>query len=86
MLNINNDGITREQIEKLVALRGNIQYAVKKEKALEQLKSGNKSIAEIVRDTGVLEVDVLKLRRVLQSRNIAMLGKRTNSTDDGQVI
>ena len=61
------DSIRRSKIEgekrkKLVALQGEIKYAIKLEEALELIKNGEDNVQSIVKNLGLLEVDVIRLK------------------------
>lgn len=71
--NIDNEDIKPEEKVKLKEWRRNIDYAMKKEKALNLLRDGKKTPKEIFEATGVLEVDVIGLRKTLEKEKLSMI-------------
>ncbi len=65
--NIENEGITKNEKEDLRKLRQIIRNAMKKEDALYLISAGCESTEEIVRKTGLLEVEVVKMKKRLAS-------------------
>lgn len=63
--NIGNEGIRIEDKEKLRKLQKEIKYTIKKEQALEMLKTGNTDCKRISEELGILEIDVIRLQREL---------------------
>lgn len=79
--NNDNEGITPKEREKLMKLRDSVNYAIKKEQALEFLKQGNQSPSQIAENTGILEVEVIGLKRKLDEQRVALIGGK--KSEDG---
>lgn len=84
--NIDNEGISRDEREKLKALRNSMDYAIRKQHALQRLKLGDTDVEQIARLTGLREVDVLKLRNGIEEARVAMINGTNGKKDDGQFI
>lgn len=59
---IRRSKIEGEKRKKLVTLQGEIKYAIKLEEALELIKNGEDNVQSIVKNLGLLEVDVIRLK------------------------
>lgn len=63
--NIGNEGISAEDKEKLRKLQIEIRYTIKKEEAVQMLKTGVKDCKYIATRLGISEIDVIRLQRKL---------------------
>lgn len=79
--NMDNEGVTPEERKKLTKLRDTVKYAIRKENALRLIKIGGMTPAEIAHETGILEVDVIKLRRALEERKVSLIGNKKPQSD-----
>ena len=61
--NIDNDEIDVEGKERIEIMRSHIKYAIGKQKVVQMILSGVTDVGELVKATGVLEVDVIPLLR-----------------------
>lgn len=86
--NMRNDGVTRDEREKLIVLQRKINYSIKKAKALDMIIAGVKDTRYIADEVGILEVDVIGMRNRMaegvSTRGGNKKGGRTlPTTDDG---
>lgn len=74
--NIYNDGINKEDKLKLIELQNSIKYSIKKEEVLRLINNGDSTIKEIVKLTGLSELEVLEIQKEVRTGN--------NSLGDGR--
>jgi hypothetical protein len=84
--NIDNEGISRDEREKLMSLRNSMEYAIRQEQALQRIKAGDTDVQQIARATGIREVDVLKLRKKIEEESINMFDGSSRKKDDDQFV
>ncbi len=84
--NIDNEGISRDEREKLMSLRNSMEYAIRQEQALQRIKAGDTDVQQIARATGIREVDVLKLRKKIEEESVNMFDGTSRKKDDDQFV
>lgn len=84
--NIDNEDILPEEKVKLRSFRQSIEHTIKKENALKILRYSNKAAKQISEETGLLEVEVIELKRRIDAEKIAIIGDgSTQGEEDGQI-
>ena len=63
--NINNDGIGKEDKEKLREMEKMLKYAIKQQKAVDMLRRGE-SVQKVIEDTGLSEIKVLRFSKMIK--------------------
>lgn len=66
--NIDNEGITEKEKRDLRKLQQHLRNAMKKEKAVELILNGVTNVDEIAKSTGILEVEIVGLKKRLLSQ------------------
>ena len=61
--NMNNNGVTPEEREKLYVISKGIDRAISRERAVEMLKNPNVDSQRIIKETGISEIDLIRLQR-----------------------
>ena len=67
--NINNESISVEDRQKLSQMQNSIRYAIRKNSALQMLKSGQTNAKYIAEACGILEIEVLEMKKALSKTN-----------------
>lgn len=87
MENIDNEGILPEERTKLIHLRENIVYAIRKRTAINMLQEGIKDTMSIAQRVGLPEVEVVGLKRKLQESKILLVaGSNVERGEEGLEI
>ena len=86
MENIDNEDILPEERTKLVHLRENMVYAIRKRAAMNMLQEGIEDTRSIAQSVGLLEIEIVRLKRELQESKISAVIARNNGKKEDEEL
>lgn len=81
-VNMDNEGVTEEEQQKLTQMVKAIDTAVNKEKAIEMLSGENANIRQVMHETNLSEIEIIQIQKRLSGQPSAPQVRQKLPYDD----